>query len=186
MSSNISITRVCEHCKKAFTARTTKTKYCSLSCGSKAYKVRSRKGKIEKSNNETYLKINKVKEPVKDKDFLTVKEASLLLNMSSKTIYRLIERNDINSFNFSERKTTIRRKDIDFYFDANLKIIEKNKLDIVADYNFENSYTIQQIQEKFSISNGALYNIIIKFKIPKRKYGKYTLVKKEHIEKILT
>jgi excisionase family DNA binding protein len=184
MSSIISITRVCNHCKNTFTARTTKTKYCSLKCSSKAYKVRQKKGKIEESNNETFLKINKVKEPVKDKDFLTVKEASLLLNMSTKTIYRLIERSDINSFNFSERKTTIRRKDIDFYFDVNLKMLEKSKLDILADYSFENSYTMQQIQDKFKISSGALYNIIMKFKIPKRKHGKYTLVKKEHIEKI--
>jgi len=186
MSSNISITRVCEHCKKPFTARTTKTKYCSLSCSSKAYKVRQKQGKIEVSNTETFLKINKVKEPVNDKDFLTVKMASLLLNMSPKTIYRLIERNDINSFNFSERKTLIRRRDIDFYFDANLKILEKNKLELVANYNFDNSYTIQQIQDKFKISNGALYNIIMKFKIPKHKHGKYTLVKKEQIDKILS
>lgn len=157
-----------------------------MPCGSKAYKVRQKNGKIEVSNNETYLKINKIKEPVKDREFLTVKEASILLSMSPKTIYRLIERNDINSFNFSERKTTIRRKDIDFYFDANLKILEKNKLELVADYNFDNSYTIQQIQDKFKISNGALYNIIMKFKIQKQKQGKYTLIKKDHIEKILS
>ena len=186
MSSNISITRVCQHCKNEFTARTTKTQYCSLSCSSKAYKFRTRKNKIETSNTETFLKVNKLKEPIKDKDFLSVKEASILLSMSPKTIYRLIKQNEINAFNFSERKTIIRRKDIDFYFDANLKILEKNKLDIVADYNFDNCYTIQQIQEKFKISSGALYNIILKFKIQKKKYGKYTLVKKEHIDKILT
>jgi excisionase family DNA binding protein len=184
MSSNISITRVCDHCKNTFTARTTVTKYCSMSCTKKASKLRLKNVKIEVSNKETFLKINKIKEPVKDKDFLTVKEASLLLNMSTKTIYRLIERNDINSFNFSERKTTIRRKDIDFYFDVHLKMLEKSKLEILADYSFENSYTMQQIQDKFKISSGALYNIIMKFKIPKRKHGKYTLVKKEHIEKI--
>jgi hypothetical protein len=63
-------------------------------------------------------------------------------------------------------------------------MLEKSKLDILADYSFENSYTMQQIQDKFKISSGALYNIIMKFKIPKRKHGKYTLVKKEHIEKI--
>ncbi|WP_366183281.1 helix-turn-helix domain-containing protein [Flavobacterium ovatum] len=186
MSSNMSVTRICENCKNAFTAKTTQTRYCSLSCNSKHYKTKQRKKLIQITNDESFSKIHKIKEPVKDKDFLTVKEASLLLNMSTKTIYRLIERNDINSFNFSDRKTTIRRKDIDFYFDANLKILEKNKLDIVADYSFENSYSIQQIQEKFKISSAALYNIIIKFKIPKRKQGKYTLVKKEHIEKLLT
>ena len=186
MSSNIEITRVCEQCKKAFIARTTVTKYCSMACTKKVYRLRQKSTKITASNKETFLKVNKIKEPVKDRDFLTVRQASLLLNMSPKTIYRLIERNDINSFNFSERKITIRRKDIDFYFDANLKILEKNKLELVADYNFDNSYTIQQIVDKFKISNGALYNIIMKFKIPKQKQGKYTLVKKEHIEKILT
>lgn len=157
-----------------------------MACTKKVYRLRQKSTKITASNKETFLKVNKIKEPVKDRDFLTVRQASLLLNMSPKTIYRLIERNDINSFNFSERKITIRRKDIDFYFDANLKILEKNKLELVADYNFDNSYTIQQIVDKFKISNGALYNIIMKFKIPKQKQGKYTLVKKEHIEKILT
>lgn len=186
MSSNIEIIRVCEQCKKEFIARTTVTKYCSMACTKKVYRSRQKSIKINASNKETFLKVNKIKEPVKDRDFLTVRQASLLLNMSPKTIYRLIERNDINSFNFSERKTTIRRKDIDFYFDANLKILEKNKIDLMTDYNLENSYTIQQIQDKFKISNGALYNIISKFRIPKRKQGKYTLVKKEHIEKVLT
>ena len=178
------ITRICEHCKNSFTAKTTKTRYCSLSCNSKHLKIKKRQKKRQITNDEIILKNNKLKEPLKDKEFLTVKQASLLLNMSIKTIYRLIGRNDINAFNFSERKTTIRRKDIDFYFDANLKILEKGKLDLLADYSFENSYTMQQIQDKFNISNGALYNIIMKFKIPKRKHGKYTLVKKEHIEKI--
>jgi excisionase family DNA binding protein len=185
MSSNLSISRVCQHCEKQFSARTTITKYCSHSCNQKALKVKQKNKKIEASNAETFLKINKFEEPVNDKDFLTVKMAALLLNMSPKTIYRLIEKNEINSFNFSERKTLIRRKDIDFYFDANLKVLEKNKLELLSNYNLDNSYTIQQIQDKFKISNGALYNIIVKFKIPKHKYGKYTLVKKEHIDNIL-
>ena len=178
--------KICECCNNNFTAQTTKTRYCSLSCNSKHLKIRKREKKRQETNDEIILNNHKLKEPIKDKEFLTVKQASLLLNMSTKTIYRLIERNDINAFNFSDRKTTIRRKDIDFYFDANLKILEKNKLNIIADYNFENSYSIQQIQEKFKISSAGLYNIILKFKIPKSKQGKYTLVKKEHIEKILT
>lgn len=186
MSSNIFITKICENCNKPFTARTTKTKFCSQTCASKAFKIRQRQIKVQKTNDETFLKINKIKEPIKDKEFLSVKEAAILLNMSSKTIYRLIERNELNSFNFSDRKTTIRRKDIDFYFDANFKILEKNKPKFENDYNFDNSYTIQQIQEKFKISNGALYNLILRNKIPKMKHGKYTLVKKEHIDKIFT
>jgi hypothetical protein len=39
----------------------------------------------------------------------------------------LIERKEINSFSFSARKTLIRRKDIDAYFDNNLKRLKEVK-----------------------------------------------------------
>ena len=115
---------------------------------------------------------------------MTVKDASLLLNISTKTLYRLIERKEINSFTFSPRKTLIRRKDIDSYFDKNLKELESSKKTVEIDINLDNSYTIQEVQEKYNISNGALYNLIIRFKIPKKKQGKYTLVRREDIDSI--
>jgi excisionase family DNA binding protein len=129
--------------------------------------------------------MSKIKEPVKDMDFLTVKEASILLKISIKTLYRLIGRHEINALNFTERNTLIRRKDIDAYFDNNLRVIDKNRSYLEKEINPDNSYTMQEAQEKFKISNGALYNLIKKFKIPKRKQGRYTLVKKEHLDKIL-
>jgi len=144
--------------------------------------------KIEKSDFETKSII--ISEPlakieaIKSKDFLTIKDASQLLNISTKTLYRLIERKEINSFNFSARKTLIRRKDIDTYFDNNLKEIQRSIINPVIDINLDNSYTMQEAQEKFNISSGALYNLIIRFKIPKKKQGKFTLVKKEDIDSI--
>lgn len=188
MSSNLSINRVCEYCKNLFVAKTTHTRFCSRICNGKNHKMLMRNLKIENSNLETLSKTNEKSvekiEEIKNKDFLTVKDASQLLNISTKTLYRLIERNEINSFSFSTRKTLIRRKDIDAYFDDNLKEIQKSKESPEMIINLDNSYTIQEIQEKYNISNGALYNLIIRFKIPKKKQGKYTLVRKIDIDSI--
>lgn len=144
--------------------------------------------KIEKSNSQTNSKIQRTSDSktqtideVKNKDFLTVKDTSLLLNISTKTLYRLIERKQINAYRFSERKTLIRRKDIESYFDNNLIDVDNTNDYLQSDINLANSYTINEAIAKFNISNGALYNIINRFNIPKRKLGKYTLVKKEDL-----
>ena len=184
MSSNIIVKRICDYCKNAFDAKTTKTKYCSHICNSRGYKLNQKLKKIETSDTETKAKISNYALDVNSKDFLTVKEASTLLNMSSKTIYRLIEQKDLNGYNFSVRKTLIRRKDIEGYFDSNLISTDYVNPERKSEINFKNSYTINEALEKFNISNGALYNIIKRHNIPKEKHGKYTLVKKEDLNRI--
>ena len=181
MSSNIIVKRTCGFCKKLFDAKTTKTRYCSPSCNKKDYKRNLKLDKIEKSNTETKLKVIGSIIDINSKDFLTVKEVAVLLNMSSKTVYRLIELKELNAVNFSVRKTLIRRKDIDTYFDNNLNNIDDNNYYLQSEINLTNSYTITEALEKFNISNGALYNIIKRFNIPKKKIGKYTLVKKDDL-----
>lgn len=184
MSSNIIVKRICDYCKNAFDAKTTKTKYCSHICNSRGYKLNQKLKKIETSDTETKSKASNYVMDVNSKDFLTVNEASKLLNMSTKTVYRLIEQNELNAFNFSVRKTLIRRKDIESYFDNNLISVDYINPNTEDEINLNNSYTINEAIEKFNISNGALYNIIKRFNIPKRKLGKHTLVKKEDLNTI--
>ena len=184
MSSNIIVKRICDYCKNAFDAKTTKTKYCSHICNSRGYKLNQKLKKIETSDTETKSKASNYVMDVNSKDFLTVNEASKLLNMSSKTVYRLIEQNELNAFNFSVIKTLIRRKDIESYFDNNLISVDYINPNREDEINLNNSYTINEAIEKFNISNGALYNIIKRFNIPKRKLGKHTLVKKEDLNTI--
>ncbi|MFN4027519.1 MAG: helix-turn-helix domain-containing protein [Flavobacterium sp.] len=184
MSSNIIVKRICDYCKNTFDAKTTKTKYCSHICNSRGYKLNQKLKKIETSNTETKSKVSKYVLDVNSKDFLTVKEASALLNMSSKTIYRLIEQKCLNAYNFSVRKTLIRRKDIDDYFERNLISDHYVNPESESEINLRNSYTINEAIEKYNISNGALYNLIKRHNIPKEKHGKYTLVKKEDLNRI--
>ncbi|RTZ03525.1 hypothetical protein EKM02_01445 [Flavobacterium sp. RSP49] len=79
MSSNIEVIRICEHCKKQFTARTTRTRYCSHICNSRGYKSLVRKGKVEKSNNEIVQLLNTDLEKIKPLEFLKITQATLFL-----------------------------------------------------------------------------------------------------------
>jgi len=116
MSSNIKVQRICQHCSKEFTARTTVTKYCGDNCAKRAYKLRQRNTKIESSNKETLQNISKPIEELKAKEFLTVKEVAKLLNLSIRTTYRLIDQGNIKGVNLAQRKTLVKRSDIDKLF----------------------------------------------------------------------
>ncbi len=115
MSSNIKITRICQFCDVEFTARTTVTKYCSHKCASRAYKQRTRNQNIEKSVVETVQVISVKKTELQAKEFLTIKEAGELLNVSRWTISRAIAAERLKAARMGNR-VIIRRKDIDELF----------------------------------------------------------------------
>jgi excisionase family DNA binding protein len=112
MSSNIFLQRICEHCSKEFTARTTVTKFCSDGCAKRAYKARKRTEKIKGSNTETLKIKNKPVQELKAKEFLSVKDIALLLGCSTRTAYRLIDKGKINAVNLSERLTRVKRSEL--------------------------------------------------------------------------
>lgn len=71
---------------------------------------------MKTSNSETLqIKLAPLTE-VMAKEFLTVKDVSLLLNCSLRTTYRLIESGNIKALNLSKRKTLVKRSDIDKLF----------------------------------------------------------------------
>lgn len=178
MSTNIKITRICEFCKNEFTARTTKTRYCSLSCNSRGYKALVKQAKITESNKQTEIAKNPLLEVVKSKDFLSVNQASTLLGISRRTIYRIISRGELDIAKFGTR-TVIRRCDLDAFFtlplDQSLRPVQEFP-------GLENCYTITQIQQKFGISPGALYMLIQRNCISKYAVGKFNYVAKKDID----
>ena len=117
MSSNIRVQRVCQHCGKDFTARTSVTQYCSDTCSKRAYKARVRALKEEASNTETMRIKNKPIEELKAKEFLTVKDVASLLNRSIRSVYYNIENGKIKAINLGERIIRVKRSDIDKLFD---------------------------------------------------------------------
>lgn len=178
MSSNIQITRICEFCQNKFTAKTTKTQYCSLKCSSRAYKARTRQSKINQSDRQTEIAENPNLEIIKSKDFLNVNQVSLLFGISRRTIYRIISRGELDIAKFGSR-TVIRRCDLDGFFSLPL---QESMLRPVQEFpGLDKCYTITQIQQKFGISPGALYMLIQRHGIAKYAVGKFNYVAKKDI-----
>lgn len=184
MSSNITVQRVCEYCGKEFTARTTSTRYCSHKCNSRHYKQKQKLKKIESSNKETTRIKKQSIEELKAKEFLTVTQVSKLIGCSRQNVYKLINSGKLDASNILEKKTIVRRSDLDSFFEKNkLKQAEKKRL---LDFSIEDCYTITEAQNKFGISDSALNNIIKRHNIPKIKKGWYSYVPKQIIDELLT
>lgn len=95
MSSNLRIVKVCAYCKQEFIARKTTTETCSDACAKRFYKVKQREQAIQRVEVETMVKReakafisqDEVK-ALQAKEWLTLKEAALLLNVSPLTLRR--------------------------------------------------------------------------------------------------
>lgn len=177
MSSNIKVQRICQHCGKEFTARTTVTKYCGDKCSKRAYKARKRAGKVEASNNETYqIKVQPIAE-LNEKDFLSINEACKLLGISRRTVYRLIERGKL-TVNKVATRTIIKRSELNKLLEQPYTPPPKKEVEPVTEF-----YTVQDIEEKYSIKYGRLNTIIKENKIPKTVHNGKLHVSKPHIDR---
>ena len=184
MSSYIEVLRVCEYCKNEFVAKTTVTRFCSHKCNSRDYKERIKKLKVDVSDNLTKSTKTTNIDVINAKQILTVKEVAMLLNCSERSVYRYIDAGIIESFNIGQRLTRIKRSNIDKLFQPSPS--ELKQATVTIDYDLVECYTINEVIEKFNISNGALYNIIKRNNLPKTQKGKSTYVPKSLIDNLLT
>lgn len=116
MSSNIEIIRICEYCHNEFIAKTTVTKYCSHKCNSRAYKERIKSKKIKRSNEETFNTKTQAIEIIKAKEFLTVKDITILMNCSRQTIYKIIHSGKLKPIDLKIKKIIVKRSELDKLF----------------------------------------------------------------------
>jgi excisionase family DNA binding protein len=120
MSSKIEVQKICEFCGEEFTAKTTVTRFCSHKCAARSYKQRKKNNKIgkaiEETNQQKLLSITELNtEAIKQKDFLSIKEAFTLLGISERTFYRLMKAGTIQATKLGKR-TIIKRSEIDKLF----------------------------------------------------------------------
>jgi len=89
------IVKICEYCSKEFIAKKTTTKCCSDDCAKRFYKLNKRNDKIAQAELKTEIKRqpkdfiteNELK-VIQAKQYLTLKEAAVLLNVSPLTLRR--------------------------------------------------------------------------------------------------
>ena len=132
MSSNIKIPKFCQYCGQAFVAQTTTTRYCSKTCNSRHYKKIKREEKVPATLKEQIKSVTSANSEnlqslqslpiqtgnfinLRDKEFLSVQEAAILLGASRWTIQRMIQREDIKAGKLG-RRTIIPRSEIDNLF----------------------------------------------------------------------
>ena len=116
MSSNILVEKVCVACKSKFTAKTTKTKYCSHTCNWRYYKLLLKENIVATSNIESIIfgtlhtKINF--QVLGTKELLTIVEASTYFNITHVTLQRWINQGTITSTPIG-KKHIIKRSTLD-------------------------------------------------------------------------
>ncbi|MEQ3655906.1 MAG: helix-turn-helix domain-containing protein [Dokdonia sp.] len=179
MSSNIEIQRICQYCNTEFTARTTRTKYCSHKCNSRDYKAKQRNKKIEKLNDSTAQIKRQPLDELKNKEFLSINEVAQFIGISRRTVYRLIEKGNLTKLKIGSR-TLIKRETLNQFFNIQETKPEQMTFDIA------DGYTITEAMEKYNISQSGLRLLLNRQNVPKIKKGKYTYVPKSVLDKFLT
>jgi len=194
MSSNIRVKRICEYCSNEFIAKTTSTRYCSSKCNKAYHRAKARVKKIEQSNTETKQVKHKPLHDIQAKEFLTVKEVSILLGCSVRSTYRLIENKTLKAVNLAERMTRINKSEVN-------RLLKQQEPEPIANepkpvyvikrpqqiqIDIKDCYNLTEIQNKYGISEKALHDIIKRNNIPKLKQGWYAYVPKKLIDELFT
>lgn len=182
MSSKIEVQKVCQLCGQLFMAKTTVTKYCSDRCSKNAYKQRLREDKINYSNQEVLNKLSfSEASTLKDREYLTVRETALLLNVHRATVYRYLAAHEIRCLTI-RGKTFIRKKDIDVLFEyaKPYQVREAKPRKPITEF-----YTMEEIQEKYEYGKGWIYHVIKDHNIPKVMHRGRALYSQKHIDSVL-
>ena len=94
MSSNLEIPKTCLHCGSKFVAKKTSTKFCSVSCAQRNYKVRERIKKVESAKHvvkdQFLVKDSTLKIEASDPDLVDIEQLSFYTSISKRTIFRLL------------------------------------------------------------------------------------------------
>lgn len=196
MSSNIKIKKICLYCGQEFIARTTVTKYCCHRCAQRAYKANVRELRLQLSKTDPQIEVKQSSPKqnpdtyfdIKTLDYLTVKEAALLLKCDRRTVYRLIKSGRLPAGNLSIRRIRILKKDIDSLFVLQTQSISSNSIpeEDLESTPLKDCFTIGQILKEYNLSEMSLRSLIKRHNIPKFQKGKFVYVPKKLIEPILS
>ena len=187
-TSTIRIKKICDWCGKEFEAQKCSTRYCTKRCAEHAYKERKRQQR--KKDTENLVKITnheKLSDEIKSYEYLSVIEASKLLNLTRDGVYKLIYRGVLKAYRISSHYTIIRRLDIDTMIEARPYERKPKATALANDENGEpiaEFYTTKEIIEKFEVSNSWVFAQGKAHNIPKVYHRGKTLWSKTHCDRV--
>ncbi|MDN3666907.1 helix-turn-helix domain-containing protein [Algibacter miyuki] len=181
------VNKRCTYCGEKFQAKTTKTKYCSLSCNQKHYKHKAKKTRQVLAKNSEITERHPFSERlelVKVKEFLSVTDCGILLNVSRSTIKRLILSGDLLSFKIRGR-VLVSRKDLDHLCRQGFNKPNDKKVEIKKkEFDEKKYYFMGEISEYYKISLRSIERHLKLKGIEKIKKGRFTYVLKRDIRKL--
>ena len=152
-------------------------------CAKRAYKARQKAAKVEASNKQTKAIRNKPIEDLRAKEYLSIANACQLLGLSRWTLWRAIKKRELTAAKIG-RSTLIKRSDIDKLFELQ-HLPQTNKEPVQPAFSPTDCYTLSEVQNLYSISEKALYEVIRRNDISKYKKGIFAYVPKTAIDGIL-
>ncbi|SEA69499.1 DNA binding domain-containing protein, excisionase family [Pedobacter hartonius] len=191
MSSNFTITRICQICGNEFLAKTTVTMYCSQHCRKQNQMAQERKAKLARSEAEVKVlkEVNTIKQRalILDKDILLVKDVAALIGCSTKAVYNMINDGRIKASNLGVRQIKIKRSDIDKLLEnPKFEVVPKPKnIKVVEPLKIDNCYSIPELVSKFEVTRDLLYTMFRRKNVPKIPKGREVFYSKKVVDKLL-
>lgn len=170
--------KICQFCGNRFVAKKITTKYCSDDCAKKFYKKRKRDEKIQASDKDLEVQFKGYDiEEIQKKDYLSIKEVMLLLNISRTSIYRMLKDGRLSKLE-DFKAVRIRKVDLgDILFRQKAENNEEKHYNLPY-FCDDNYYTINEVVDAFKMSSGSFYHLCKKHNVPKIPKGKNVYVPK--------
>jgi excisionase family DNA binding protein len=185
--SKLKLPKVCEHCGKAFEAKTVNTRFCGDACNNASIRLRKKQALEDERKKQILQESKTAIAEIQTRPYISITEAVVLFGISKDTIRRLIKTGKIPAVNLGQRLTRISRTHIETMFTAVALPEQKPQEQQAVKLQYEPSecYTIGEVSEKFGVSLSTVDKIICRNSIPKRQVGRFVYVPKEMIDKIL-
>lgn len=187
MSSNFTITRICQHFGIEFEARTTVTRFCSQACNRCFYKADVKQKKIQFSNLQTEAKRADHKIQLINKEMLNVKEVAQFIGTTTRTIHYMIQSGRLKAYNFGIRMTRILRAELIKLIESPEDIVPiEPKLRIEREERLtrKNCYSVDEIRKTHGMSREAIYVLVKRKKIPKLRDGSHIYLLKTAVDAV--
>lgn len=170
MSSNFTITRICQYCGIKFQARTTVTRFCSHTCNQRFYKMQVRQNKIQLSNDQTFAQKEESKFRSINREVLKVKDVASFLGTTPRAVYYMIK----SAVNLNMRLLRVLRSELLIFLKRNEQfffIQPEPRLEREGHLTRKNGYSVEEISKIYGMSRDAIYALVKSKKIPKLKEG---------------
>ena len=169
------VRKICQWCGKPFIAKKTTTCYCSHQCSNLGYKERIRERKRQMRKMQELLQ---PKQAAEGQDFFSFAQAAKLMGVTRQYVYKLVKESKLRASRISEKKSLIRRADIELM----LKTKPYERIVPKDDFDMSEYYTAEEIAEKYKVNAKWVWTYTRQHKIPKVKVRQFNYYSKKHTD----